>query len=500
VINVLCLTFGSLILPFLQWFVLGAFFQVAPKDVGLQVMGLFMAMFGLTMFLDGLRVGVMPLAEVIGEELPKKLALPFVLLVAFCLGILVTYAEPAISALRPLARLVDPNRAPYLYFVMNSQQELLVFAIGAGVGVAAVIGTLRFLRNWSLKPLILVTLLPTIGLAAYMQWGNEDLSPLIGMAWDCGAVTTGPVTVPVLLSLGIGTMRSARKKRLARAALDASVQEGAGQALEGFGIVTLASLLPIMAVQLMAIIDGAIYSYQDVLEDAQVAAAKPPDNSPTEKSPLREVVYGIRSILPLNIALIFIVVVVLRQPLPICSFWVDGDDDDASSVKSTGSGNSEGRKDNLTRTSMAIVKLSRTESQSTIADGDESSREGTGHGGDEAAAALGLSTGEEIPSLGNGTDLETGATEFSPTSTKPDSPPQQLSTKASDDLETAKDQKPKKSNRAGAWFRRVGAWFRRNLPLLGGIAVAQIGMIAFNIGLTYAFTVLVSYKKGLACF
>lgn len=78
-------------------------------------------------------------------------------------------------------------------------------------------------------------------------------------------------------------MRSSRRKRLAKAALEASVAEGAGQALEGFGIVTLASLLPILAVELMSIIDGAIYSYETVLEEAAETAAKDAEESAIEK-------------------------------------------------------------------------------------------------------------------------------------------------------------------------------------------------------------------------
>lgn len=49
-----------------------------------------------------------------------------VLLVAFALGVLVTYAEPAVAAIRPLATLVDPQSAPYLYFILNQQQEITV--------------------------------------------------------------------------------------------------------------------------------------------------------------------------------------------------------------------------------------------------------------------------------------------------------------------------------------------------------------------------------------
>jgi hypothetical protein len=83
---------------------------------------------------------------------------------------LVTYAEPAIAAIRPLAKLVDPRSAPYLYYMMNQQQELLVLAIGVGVGVASVVGTLKFLTGVSIKPFIAGSLLPTVGLACYMQW------------------------------------------------------------------------------------------------------------------------------------------------------------------------------------------------------------------------------------------------------------------------------------------------------------------------------------------
>ena len=160
---------------------LAIFFQQSINDAGLQVMGIFLAIIGLAMFLDGLRVSVMPMAELMGEGLPQKLHVTLVLLVAGFMGILVTYAEPAIAALRPLATLVDPARAPYLYFVMNQQQELMVFAIGLGVGVAAIVGTLRFIMDWNLKPLIYLTLAPTIGCACYMQWGNPDLAPIVGM-------------------------------------------------------------------------------------------------------------------------------------------------------------------------------------------------------------------------------------------------------------------------------------------------------------------------------
>lgn len=84
----------------------------SPWELG---MGMSAAIVGLCMFIDALRVCVMPLSEQLGTELPKTLSLPWTLAVAGFLGVLVTYAEPAITTLRPLAELVDPEVAPYLY-------------------------------------------------------------------------------------------------------------------------------------------------------------------------------------------------------------------------------------------------------------------------------------------------------------------------------------------------------------------------------------------------
>jgi H+/gluconate symporter-like permease len=97
----------------------------------------------------------------------------------------------------------------------------------------------------------------------YMKWGNPELAPLIGLAWDCGAVTTGPVTVPILLSLGVGVIKG-QKEKAKHAAEDQSEEAQAHkkteQQLEGFGIITLASMFPILAVSLMSIVISMIHS------------------------------------------------------------------------------------------------------------------------------------------------------------------------------------------------------------------------------------------------
>jgi hypothetical protein len=221
-------------LALFQLLVLGASIQ----DAGTLGLGLLAVMVGLMIFLEGLRLGLMPFGEIIGSKLPLKLPLVGVLFIAFLLGIGVTFAEPAIGALQVAGQIVDPKNAPYLYTLLNDRVDATVLVVGVGVGIAAVIGTMRFLYNWSLKPLIYLSFIPTAALTAYCFY-DPNLRTMIGLAWDCGAVTTGPVTVPLVLALGIGV---------------ATAGGGGESKLQGFGIVTLASLFPIIGVCGLAII------------------------------------------------------------------------------------------------------------------------------------------------------------------------------------------------------------------------------------------------------
>ena len=76
-------------------------------------------------------------------------------------------------------------------------QGLLVLAVAAGVGLSAALGILRIRRGWSLKPPALAATAAALLLSAYVHWFT-DRRDLLGLAWDLGAVATGPVTVPRL--------------------------------------------------------------------------------------------------------------------------------------------------------------------------------------------------------------------------------------------------------------------------------------------------------------
>ena len=274
-----------------------------PIDSAITLcLGLVAVIVGLAVFMEGLSTGLMPFGNIIGDNLPKKASMGVVLLIIGILGVGVTFAEPAIGALQAFGASVHVARAPYLYELLNNWTLPLVLMVGGGVGLAAILGTVRFVRGWSLKPMIYAALLPVVILTIY-AWFDPNLKSILGLAWDCGAVTTGPVTVPLVLSLGIGIANAAGK---------------GDSSLSGFGVVTMASLFPILAVLILAIFVSFSISPEQIIANASAAGASSATETLTiwQKTPLVETVLGVRAILPLVLFLMFVLFVVLKSTLP----------------------------------------------------------------------------------------------------------------------------------------------------------------------------------------
>jgi len=265
---------------------------------------LLLTVIGLAIFGIGLRQGFMPLGEKVGERLPSKVPLAAVLVVVLVLGALCTIAEPAIAALEEAGEHTNRRAAPLLAMILDEPMGLMI-AVGTGVGVAAVFGCTRLIFDLPIKTCLICTLAPAIIVTFVCRdlLGGSFLSTT-GLAWDCGAVTTGPVTVPIVLALGIGIAAStkAQKKRqeMERKSggtpaemaeyeeceaeklrhtmrqttmlpeIDPIDQDfevrpsivGTGEEAEeevdlsGFGIVAFASLLPVGAIFLMGFLNG----------------------------------------------------------------------------------------------------------------------------------------------------------------------------------------------------------------------------------------------------
>lgn len=269
-------------------------------DASTITVGLIAVLVGLMFFMEGIKQGLMPFGEIMGNTLPKKVSLSLVLAISFILGIGVTFAEPAIGALKAAGSLVDLHKAPYLYALLNLYSGYLVLIVGMGVGLAAVLGTLRFIHGWSLKPFIYITLLPVIFLTIFLM-NIPELANVLGLAWDSGAVTTGPVTVPLVLSLGIGIAAASGKGT---------------SSLSGFGIVTLASLFPIMGVMLLAVSIYYLHTPSELISLVQ-ANISTTQLLPTwyESTPGQEIIAGVQAIIPLTLFLFFVMKLILKQKI-----------------------------------------------------------------------------------------------------------------------------------------------------------------------------------------
>lgn len=201
-------------------------------------LGIGMVIAGLTLFMEGLVLGLMPLGERVGIRLPQRAGILAVLLFSFVVGLLSTLAEPAIQVLQTAGKSVNAWEAPLLFMLLNQHANDLVLSVGCGVGAAVALGMLRFYYSWSIKPLIFILTTTLMGVTAWAHY-DPNLRYITGLAWDCGAVTTGPVTVPLILALGVGISRMVD-----------TTESGAS----GFGVVTLASLIPVLAVFLLGIV------------------------------------------------------------------------------------------------------------------------------------------------------------------------------------------------------------------------------------------------------
>lgn len=221
---------------FLVVFQMLVFRMAIPDAVGISL-GLCGVIMGLMFFIDGLRIGVMPLGENIGSTLPAKAKLPVILTAACLLGAMANMAEPAIGTLRILGQKIPYEKAPLLFDFLNNRTEFILWVVSLGVGVGAMNGIFRFVKGWSLK----FTIVPGLSIAVILtiiSAFDEQVKHILGMAWDAGGITTGTVTAPLVLALGVG-MASALGK--------------SDSGMSGFGIITLCSIWPIVAMLSVAL-------------------------------------------------------------------------------------------------------------------------------------------------------------------------------------------------------------------------------------------------------
>ncbi len=219
-------------------------FTVAPIPLGslaLFLCGAFLLILGMGLFTLGADVAMMPMGEHVGAQLTKSRKISLVVILGFIIGCLITIAEPDLQVLA--------GQTPGI------PNFLLVITVAIGVGAFLVLALLRIIFRKKLMYILILFYLIVFGLAAFVP---SDFVPL---AFDSGGVTTGPITVPFILSLGVGV---------------AAVRSGRNAHEDSFGLVAICSIGPILAVLILGMLFdpsgasaptriAAITSYKDLL-------------------------------------------------------------------------------------------------------------------------------------------------------------------------------------------------------------------------------------------
>ena len=195
---------------------------VAPLETGPVVLFLFGAILlvvGMGLFTLGVDMSMIPMGQGIGRTLSKSKGLLIPLLVFFVLGLLTTMAEPDLQVLAGQMPSID--------------NMTLILTVAGGVGVFLVVASLRTRLGFPLRRLLIVF----YGLVFILAF----LAPadFIPVSFDAGGVTTGPITVPFLMSLGLGV---------------ASVRQDKNASSDSFGLISLCSIGPILMVLLLGVL------------------------------------------------------------------------------------------------------------------------------------------------------------------------------------------------------------------------------------------------------
>ena len=192
-------------------------------DVGLMLsflLGSGLLILGMGLFTLGAELSMSRIGNLIGAKMTKSRKLWFILAVSFLLGVAITMAEPDLQVLATNVPAID--------------KTVLIVTVSVGVGLFLMLCMVRILFSVSLR-LLLIVFYALLFLGAFLSDAG-----FLSVAFDSGGVTTGPMTVPFMMALGVGV---------------ASIRSDENAKADSFGLVALCSIGPVMAVMLL----GAIY-------------------------------------------------------------------------------------------------------------------------------------------------------------------------------------------------------------------------------------------------
>lgn len=192
---------------------------LVPMELGTMVMflvGAVMLVAGMGFFQLGAEMAMTPLGEGIGVQISKTRRIPLMILIGLSMGAIITVAEPDLQVLAEQVPSI-PN-------------QVLILTVAAGVGLFLALAILRIVFQIHLSTILMILYLLLMGISFFVP---QDF---LAVAFDSGGVTTGPMTVPFIMAMGVGL---------------ASVRGDKNAANDSFGLVALSSVGPILAVLIL---------------------------------------------------------------------------------------------------------------------------------------------------------------------------------------------------------------------------------------------------------
>ena len=207
-------------------------FNFSAAELISFTVGAVMLILGIGLFNMGADLAMTPMGTHVGAGLSKQRKLGLLLAVCFVLGMLITIAEPDLQVL-----------ATQVSAVMNG--TILIYAVGVGVGAFLLVAILRIVFKQTLGKILTLFYMLMFALALLLAV-NENTN-LLPLAFDSGGVTTGPITVPFIMALGVGISSVLGDRRSKE---------------NSFGLVALCSIGPILAVLILGLFSRNNLQYQ----------------------------------------------------------------------------------------------------------------------------------------------------------------------------------------------------------------------------------------------
>ena len=262
--------------------------QQMPNALGSMVIGLGIVVLGVALFLQGLEMGIFPIGRSLSDEFAAKGSLPWLMIFGFFMGFSAVVAEPALIAVAEQAAMVSEGRIdPFI----------LRMLVAASVGAVVAVGVLRIILGLPLHWLMIGGYLTVVGVTFFAP------EEIVGLAYDSGGVTTNIVTVPLIAALGLGLAASIR---------------GRNPLTDGFGLVALAVMVPMITVQLYGMVVFTFGEAPSDIENGVVSLAVEEDiDVPTSASGLLTDLAGmVRDVAPIILVILFFQFAVIRKRIP----------------------------------------------------------------------------------------------------------------------------------------------------------------------------------------